>query len=208
MQPRSRYTPLLIVLVAVFGCGEADSPAALAGGSESGPRFTFTNGPSTPNVFRGEGGIVMTFFDPESGLDVWIGLPADLSDSFLCGGSSFDIGAVSQQSAGQLQEAFNVLLLGRDMDVRVYDLGGAGFTDICADTPIAHGIGNLTSNDNDFLVSGPGAGSFNLRVQGTLDDLVNGGKIRLTGAFHYVFLPDGSFRVLRQSVDLHRVGGK
>jgi hypothetical protein len=196
------------LLVATFGCGEADSPMSVARGNEPGPRATFTNAPSTPNVFRGEAGIVLTFFDPDSGLDIWIGLPTEPSDAFFCGGPSFDLGLVSQQSAGQLQDAFNLLLLGRDIQIHVYARDDSAFTDVCVESPIAHGTGNLTSNDNDFLVAGPGANSFNLRVQGTLDDLVNGGKIRVTGVFHYVFLPDGSFKVLRQRVALHPIGGK
>jgi hypothetical protein len=195
------------LLLACIGCGQASSPTAVPDLNEPGPRFTFANAPSTPNVFRGEAGIVMSFFDPESGLDIWIGLPEDPSSVFFCDGPSFDIGPVAEQSAGQLQDAFNALFLGRGMEIHVYAKDdNTSFTDVCVDSPIAQGTGNLTSNDNDVLTAGPGANSFNLRIQGTLDDVVNGGKLRVTGVFHYVFLPNGTFKVLRQSVALHPIG--
>ena len=194
---------LLVVSVFVLGCGDSAAPTTVADLSE--PRFNFINGPSTANVFRHEEQILVDIFDPETDLLVEAGLPADPSDAFFCGGGSgFDLMPI--QNAGLLQDAINVLILGRDIHIHVYNVTTPG--GICDELPIAQGMGNVTLNDNDSPIAGPGANSFGWRIQGTLDDLVNGGKVRVAGVARFLILPDESFKVDRTSVRLHRIGKK
>lgn len=196
---------LLVVSGFALGCGESAAPTEVADLNGTGPKFTFINGPSTTNVFREELGLITVVDDPESGLLVFTGLPADPRDASIdCGGSSdFDLTPV--QFAG-LRQAFNVLALGRDTHIHVYDL--TTFTDTCVDLPIAQGTGNLTYNDNDAEGTGLGANSFGFRIEGTLDDLVNGGKVRVNAAVQIVSRSNGSFKVTRNSVRLHPIGTK
>lgn len=74
----------------VLGCGESAAPTADLYGPE--PRFSFTNGPNTPNVFRFEDHVFDVIADFETGLIVFVGLPADVFDVSFCGGQSdFDL---------------------------------------------------------------------------------------------------------------------
>jgi hypothetical protein len=150
-------------------------------------------------VFRREQGFIAVVEDPETDLLLFAGLPADPGD--LCR-DLLDSEPLPVQFAGLLQDAFHVLALGRDINIHVYDL--TTFT--CVGLPIAQGTGNLTVNINDAPNAGPGANSFSWRIQGTVNDLVSGGRVRVTAATHYLLLPNDSFSILRNSVDLHPIG--
>ena len=106
------------------------------------------------------------------------------------------------QFSGLLHDAFNILALGRDINIHLYDLS----TFTCVGPPIAQGTGNVTVNINDAPNVGRGASSLSWRIQGTLNDLVNGGRMRVTAATHYLLLPNDSFSILRNSVDVHSIG--
>lgn len=205
MSTRSLLRCSPLVLWAAFGCGESVPPTAIAEPFVAGPRANFTNGPSTPNVFRYEGGILEVLFDRETSLVLTVGLPADPTDVLLfCGGLS-ELDLVPIQHAGLLQDAFNTLILARDVHIHVWHVTA---NDFCIDPPIAQGTGTFTFRDNDRPNVGPGSNTWGFSIQGTLDDLIHGGKVRVIAAEHSLILPDGSFRVLRQSIDLHPIGKK
>lgn len=173
--------------------------------SASIPQSWFANAPSTPNVFRTEAGFVFGIPDPESGLIAWAGLPETPSDAIECGGTQdFDLTPI--QSAGQLQDAFNILARNKNMHIHVYDI--ETFSDTCTDTPLAAGTGHFGYNDNDAPVAGPGANSFGGRIQGTLTLLSSGDLVRVTGASRAQNLPDGSFRFVNTHVNMHPVGNR
>ena len=170
------------------------------------PQFSFTNAPSTPNVYRTAGGFVFGLPDVKSGLIAWVGYPTTPSDAIECGGT-LDYDLTPIQSAGQLQAAFNTLALKRDMHIHVFDIS-AGPIDTCVETPIAAGTGNFTFTDNDAPVAGPGTDSFGARVEGTLILLSTGAKVRVTGETQVLIKPDGSFQFTSAHVSLRPVGGK
>jgi len=74
--------------------------------------------------------------------------------------------------------------------------GFSGFMSLCGATPIAQGTGNLTSTDNDRLVTGNGANAFGFRAEGTVD-LVAGGSARVLAEEQMLILPDGTCCLLR-----------
>lgn len=185
------------------GCSDT-GPAAPTEAMVQSPQFSFTNAPSTPNVYRTETGFVFGIPDFETGLLAWAGLPANPADAIECGGGlDFDLTPI--QSAGQLQAAFNFLALSQDMHIHVYDL--TTFSDTCVDTPIAAGTGRFIYTDNDLPAAGPGANSFGARLQGRLTALA-GGPVLVVGESRLLNMVDGSFRFVNSHVILKPVGGE
>jgi hypothetical protein len=197
-----QWVPVVGTALMLAGCQERQPTGPSMSGAATA-QSSFANGPSTPNVFRTASGFVFGIPDPEGGLIAWAGLPESPGDAIECGGTEdFDLTPI--QSAGQLQEAFNLLARNKNMHIHVYDIDT--FSDTCTDTPLAAGTGNFGYNDNDAPVAGPGANSFGGRMQGTLRLLSTGGLVRVTAASRAQNLPDGSFRFVNSHVNMHPIG--
>jgi hypothetical protein len=61
--------------------------------------------------------------------------------------------------------------------------------------PFAIGTGQLTVRDNDRFFSGNRANSFGFRVHGTVTDVADGQRYRLTNTLHVTALRDGEVKV-------------
>lgn len=74
---------------------------------------------------------------------------------------------------------------------------------------LAQGTGNFRYTNNDFAGGGKGGNAFGWRAEGTLDDLVNGGRARYTEEQTALFLPDGTFKeFLVENIFLRHIGGR
>lgn len=88
-----------------------------------------------------------------------------------------------------------------DVTQHVYDLdeGGGWFEqaslcDALQLPRLAQGTGSFRYTDNDLPVSGNGADAFGWRAEGTLEDVVNGGRVRYNEEQTALFLPNGDFK--------------
>jgi hypothetical protein len=67
---------------------------------------------------------------------------------------------------------------------------------------IAQGSADFNWLDNDLALSGPGANVFGPNSNGTLDNLVDGGKVQYNLKFRWRMTPDGSFARLLNDIKL------
>lgn len=170
------------------------------------PQFDFTNGPSDlPNVFRGDSLLLFAWADSTTDLVIVINAPVNgVHDLRVCGGQlrpEFQ----PVQTVGGLQGVLRQLRILRDVNIHLYRPVPPGFTGVrslCEARPFASGRGNLTSTDNDRLVTGEGANAFGNRAQAKVA-LVEGGSAHLTAHRQALVMPDGTLELLVSSVVLH-----
>jgi hypothetical protein len=96
------------------------------------------------------------------------------------------------------------LRLLRDVNIHLYrpvPPGFANFRDLCQASPFAVGRGNLTSTDNDRLVTGEGANAFGSRAEATVA-LIEGGLGHVTAERQALVMPDGTLVLLSSRVVL------
>ncbi|MGH8568327.1 MAG: hypothetical protein ACREXU_09980 [Gammaproteobacteria bacterium] len=106
---------------------------------------------------------------------------------------------------GAFQGVMRQLRVLRDATIHIYSPVPGGFTDVrslCQRMPVSRGIGNLTSTDNDRIVTGPGANAFGSRAQGTVE-LAAGGSAGVSAERQSLVLPNGERRLLVSRVVLH-----
>ena len=90
-----------------IACGDTE-PVAPTTAAVANPQYLYTNGPSTPNVFRFSGdNIAFGLSDDQTGLIAWAGLPTDPTQAPDCGGNQ-SAEPIPLQLAG-LNQALNVL---------------------------------------------------------------------------------------------------
>lgn len=202
MKTQSLFAGSLLVSLLALAC-ERSAPVA---SDVSIAQFDFMNGPSDlPNVFRGDSILVFAWRDLTRNRAIVIkNSPADVSLLRACGGS-LRPDPVPVQSVGEMQDVLRQLRLLRDVNIHVYEPApppAPGLTGFCGIAPVARGIGNLTSTDNDRHVTGSGANAFGTRVQGIVD-FVTGGSAQVTAVRQDVITPDGTREVLVSTVVLH-----
>ena len=201
----SKIGATLVAAVALLtsACGDSE-PAAPATAAMANPQYLYSNGPTTPNVYRTEEGFVFGLPDFETGLLAWVGLPTDPTDAIECGGDQ-DFSLTPLQAAGW-QQAFNLLAVAREINIHVYDLNN--FEGTCDSPAIAAGTGHAVYTDNDYLNTGPGANAFGLSIVGILTTVPGGEKVRVTGQSRVLNTTDGSFRWITSHLSLTPVGGQ
>ena len=171
-------------------CGDTE-PAAPATPAVANPQYLYSNGPSTPNVFRISGSdIAFGLSDDQSGLIAWAGLPTDPTQAIDCGGNE-TAEPIPLQLAG-LNQALNVLAVAQEINIHVYG-PNTTLEDTCFAQPIASGTGHMVYTDNDVAVAGPGAESFGLTLVGIVTTIPGGETLRLQGQWRWLISPDGGF---------------
>ena len=213
---RALTIPITVALLGALtaSCGEV-APTA-SDETLPGPSFNFSNGPANPGPFviRGDFNAALLNVNSDGSLLSINGLGTlDPDESFLCGGASvFDV--ADFQDIAHSSGAVNSLAQQKVVTQHIYADAATWFaTDddegICAaiNLPrLAEGRGQLIATDNDLPVSGTRANTFGFRMQGTLDDLVNGGKAHYNEVLQLLIGKNGSFRVLRSEINLTHVG--
>lgn len=187
MHPRS----LLLVVFAAFGCADpATSPRPLKVPTD--PVLATGAQPSElPNVIRFKDVIIFQIVDEKSGLIAAGGLPDNLRESDICGGTAeAHFGVVEVQWVG-LQQAIIKAQARGEGNLDVYDL--ATFTDFCADAPIAHGTGTIAGHTNDLFMTSGRAFLFGFSMQGTVT-LASGGTAQLSANVLEQISASGEFR--------------
>ena len=198
MKLRTLATVSLLVPSLAVAC---DQPAAVTTKALN-PQFDFTNGPSDlANVFRGDSILLFVWPDYTTNLVIAVNAPpGGVSSVRRCGGT---VRPAPQpvQTVGEMQDVMRQLRLLRDVNIHVYSpvpAGFSGFMSLCNATPIAAGTGNLTSTDNDRMVTGNGANAFGFRAEGTVD-VAAGGSARVLAELQMLILPDGACCLQRAS---------
>ena len=203
MTTRSAFAAAVLALLLPVAC---EQPVPL-GNRTAHLAADFTNGPSDlPNVFRGDSILLFVWPDYSTNLVIAINAPAGgVASVRRCGGSERP-DPQPVQTVGELQDVMRQLRLLRDVNIHLYSpvpAGFSGFTSLCQATPIAQGTGNLTSTDNDRMVTGNGANAFGFRAQGVVE-FVAGGSARVTAENQQLIRPDGTCcEVLVSNVTLH-----
>lgn len=170
------------------------------------PRFDFTNGPpDLPNVFRGDSILLFAWADSTTDLVIVINAPVNgVHDLRVCGGQ-LRPEPQPVQTVGGLQDVLRQLRILRDVNIHLYRPVPPRFAnvrDLCQARPFAYGRGNLTSTDNDRLVTGEGANAFGNRAEATVA-LIEGGSAHVTAHRQALVMPDGTLELLVSSVVLH-----
>jgi hypothetical protein len=206
---KSRILPRILLLLA-FGCGEAGVPTEVA--DRTGVvQSDFTNGPSDlPNVVRFEDRLFFFVQFPAENLFLAVGFPEDLADLLLCGGSEPAGQLMPVQDAGQLQEVIKRLVLASDVTLHVWylsDFLAAASPRFCNAPLLAQGTADLRDTDNDFFFLGNanGANSFGASIQRGLVEDAAGTAYRLTASWRGINMPDGTFKIAQQHIDLRPI---
>jgi hypothetical protein len=199
-------SPLVVAMLALLHLVACDRPVPVTSRT---PHLAadFSNGPSDlPNVFRGDSVLLFVWPDYSTNLVIAINAPAGGVASVRRCGGSLRPDPQPVQTVGELQDVMRQLRLLRDVNIHLYSpvpAGFSGFMSLCQATPIAQGTGNLTSTDNDRMVTGNGANAFGFRAQGVVD-FVAGGSARVTAENQQLIRPDGTCcDVLVSNVTLH-----
>jgi hypothetical protein len=188
-----------VVALMTSACGDTE-PAAPTTPAVASPQYLYSNGPSTPNVFRiSADNIAFGLSDDQSGLVAWAGLPTDPTQAVDCGGTQTGE-PIPLQLAG-LNQALNVLAVAREINIHVYDINTT-LEDTCFIPPIAAGTGHMVYTDNDVADTGPGAEAFGLTLVGIVTTITGGETLRLEGEQHWLVSPDEEFRVLSSHLSL------
>lgn len=206
---KSCFLPGVLLLLA-FGCGESGPPTEVA--VRTGiMQSDFTNGPSDlPNVVRFDDRLFFIVQFPGEDLLLTVGLPEDLADLQLCGGSEPPGQLMPVQDAGQLQEVIKRLVLAPDVTLHVWNLSdflAAASPRLCNAPVLAQGTGDLRDTDNDFFFLGnaKGANSFGFSIQRGLVEDAAGTQYQLTASFRFLNMPDGTFKIAQQHIDLRPI---
>ena len=187
---KASATLVAAVALVISACGDTD-PAAPTTPAVT-PQYIYTNGPNTPNVFRdSNNNIQFGLSDEQLGLIAWVGLASDPTQGLDCGGDEAGT-PIPVQVAGLFQ-AFNALVVAREINIHVYDIN-TSLEDTCFAQPIASGTGHMVYTDNDLAVIGPGAEAFGLSLNGIVTTTAGGETLRVQGGFRWVVSPDGGFR--------------
>lgn len=199
------------VLVA---CMQQDTVTTPAEQPRLAPDFAQRPANSGPFIVRyeSEGFLGDIFFgvDPVRELVSVNGLGAlDPSQSTLCGGSA-TLDILNFQEISTPSGAVVRAVQGKDVTQHIYDLneGGNWFDVFFGQSPcaalslprLAQGTGNFRLHDNDVEITGERANAFGWRAQGTLEDLVNGGRVHYTETQTAVQLRNGTFRFLVEKI--------
>jgi hypothetical protein len=210
--PRAAAVFAALLFVACDAVPPVASDAASA--SDQFISFNFMNGPlDLPNVLRGDGIVISAWADVAQDIAIVVNTPAGgVSDFRRCGGA-FGPTLQPVQTVGELQGVLRELRLLRDVSIHLYrpvpdaffqpPAGKIPLDAFCAASPFAQGTANVTSTDNDRLVTESSANAFGFRAQG-LVDLAGGGSSRLTAIRQAVIGPDGTLDVQVSSVMLHQ----
>lgn len=193
-------TALFLLLLAV-ACENTGPVASRAGAAH----FDFSNGPADlPNVFRGDSVLLFLWTDVTTNLVIVVNAPpGGVHAVRRCGGPDRPA-PQPVQTVGEMQDVLRQLRLLRDVNMHLYSPippGFTGFLDLCQATPIAQGTGNVTSTDNDRLVTGNGANAFGFRAQGIVE-LAGGGSARVLAESEQLIRPDGTRVTLVSNVAL------
>ena len=197
--------PLIASAVALLAASGCDPQAPVATEAPR-PQFDFTNGPADlPNVFRGDSILLFVWADYATNQVIAVNAPdGGVSSVRRCGGPDRPA-PQPVQTVGEMEDVMRQLRLLRDVNIHVYSpvpAGFSGFLSLCNLSPIAQGTGNVTSTDNDRLVTGDGANAFGFRAQGVVT-LAAGGSARVLADLQELILPDGTCcRVLVSRVSL------
>jgi hypothetical protein len=177
---RARWTQYLVSIALIAsGCQEVAAPPRQ---QEAELAFNFGNAPPTSGIvvrFNDQIGLVWSASDPVSGLTALVGV-SDLPK--LCNG---DFGGIQKHPVQYLFTGGGAIPAkghSKDDIVTVYQADIAPYDDICALiplTPVAKGFIRIAWLDNDVTAVGPGGNTYQMNGGGTIDDLVNGGKVRL-----------------------------
>jgi hypothetical protein len=215
MKTQSLRTGAVFAALLLVACDAMPPVASGApGASDQFISFNFMNGPlDLPNVLRGEGIVIVAWADVAQDIAIVVNTPAGgVSDFRRCGGA-FGPTLQPVQTVGELQGVLREVRLLRDVNIHLYrpvpdaffhpPAGKLPLDAFCSASPYAQGTANVTSTDNDRLVTGSGANAFGFRAQG-LVDLAGGGSSRLTAVRQAVIGPDGTLDVQISSVVLHQ----
>lgn len=192
------------------GCTDGNLPTELTDTPE--PVFNFSNGPANPGPFvvRSDFNDFLLTTNLDGSLVAVNGLGTlDPNQSVVCGGASnFDL--VEFQEIAHSSGALNGLFQSEGTQHIYADaatfFSQASLCDALNLPRLAEGRGQLVATDNDLPVSGTRANAFGFRMQGTLDDLVNGGKTHYNEVQQLLIGKNGNFRVLRAEINLTHAG--
>ena len=156
-------------------------------------------------VIRTELGAAAFMFDFERNLTVTVGhTVAQLAE--ICGTGVFPQPWI-ELDVLRPTDALHIVSRTKEAPVLVYS--GLAF-DPCAEllgvTPLAEGTGQARYVDNDFFVSGPGAVSFGLAIEGRVTESGSGRVFHLNARFRNVILPDGTVKLPVIDVRLQPIG--
>jgi hypothetical protein len=130
--------------------------------------------------------------DPSNPLALGVALDADVTAEDICAGNF-----TPDQNQGFGQGIFtpsggvHIHTSGRDVNLVLYQFGGgpvSGPCDLVGSPILGTGTGKFTYS---LQVSGPGAVTSHVTVQGTID-LVSGGQARVLGTARVTILPGGT----------------
>lgn len=155
-----RFTPALLV-AGLLAC-ELNAPTDVV--PQGPPLFAIANAPAVSGiVIRGEEPFATTWFDPNAGTRVVIGVdPVQ-----FCGGAGFEV--VPFQDAILSDGRFVRLLQGRAMTTSVWPFTGFSCALFTTVTPLATGVSDLVYTDNDLFGSvDPNANAWGYLAHGTL----------------------------------------
>jgi hypothetical protein len=203
-----------LVLISAFACAN-ESVEGPSTSSDLSASFSFMNGPlDLPNVFRGDSALIFAWADVTRDMAIVVNAPSGgVRELRRCvGPSGLRPEPQPVQTVGDLQDVLRQLRLWRDVNIHVYGpvpleffqppAGALPLDAFCRLSPIAQGVGNLTSTDNDRLNTESSANTFGFRAQGLID-LAAGGSAEVTGVRQTVIRPDGTSDVLVSRVVLH-----
>ncbi len=187
------------VIAAVIALAACETPAP-----PSGPAFNFTNGPVSPGPYiiriAGAGSRVITT-DPDDGL---LAIHGQVSGLAECTDAStrvpVDIQIVRTPSDAQ---AINLLLVGRDNAVAIYDHGDVADLDpfdpdtfcpfITDNTPVYEG-------EVQYRLSVTGQGNLLFRWEGVLTRTADGVQVHYVEQQYAVPQPDGTVQFIIEDI--------
>ncbi len=209
---RTVRIPITVALLGALtaSCGEV-APTA-SDETLPGPSFNFSNGPANPGPFvvRGNFNAFLINANSDGSLVSVNGIGTlDPNQSVVCGGTSnFDVVdfQVIAHSSGALNGLFQ-----QEVTQHIYADAATFFSQLslcdALNLPrLAEGRGQMVVTDNDLKGSGTRGNAFGFRMQGTLDDLVNGGKAHYNEVLQMQISKNGNFRVLRSEINLRHAG--
>ncbi len=187
------------MLAAALACNEsptASTPPPLA---STRPAFSYGNGPAAlPNLFRYSDPFAIGMMDVEADLVAIAGLPDDVYNIAVCGGTD-PFQDATFQDVGTLRDVVHRLVVRDHVNLHVFLV--STFVYCVSSTEVARGTGKVVYTNNDVFGTGNGGNSWGIRIEGDVT-LSGGGEAFLHAQAQMLAGPDGAPQFVHTKVSL------
>jgi hypothetical protein len=203
---------LPVLAIAIAAC-DGSAPVRAVAPPATVPSYDFVNGPEDPGpiVLRSSDDDFFLLFntDRSSDLASLIRLPDPPGDVIPCGGTQ-PLTPIDMQLVFHAGGVINQLLIGREVRTYVYERrsfvaalrAGGICSALASQVPIAQGLVDVTSHDNDTFFSGTHADAFGWTAHGTLFAAADGAPLQFRNVSHGVLASDGSLVTVFNQITL------